>query len=343
MEKFKRYTDEATGVNPFVPYRKKLSDSTPAVLKFILNPLRMILLSPILFLFKLILILIFMLPYIAIQYVSIIIPIYAIKRLLHRYSSILCCGASLFTLLGFSTIKSKHVDLEGKEKPNHSTTLNHGDLIICNYVSFIELFYLNFKYSPTFAMIVKSSIENGESNYGVRPCGFFSALSYTFFGQFNDTQTYSDCKSLPEIIKQAREYKQGPVVIFPEAVTSNGRSVLKFQNNVFQDMEQVLRENKNYQVRVIGFKYTYEEFSPAYHLGNFWPHLFKVLTQFYNSLHVAHIYLNADDMKTLEQNFSVTAIKKIVLPKVLGIVSVNSSPADRERFLKEWNKGEKHE
>lgn len=43
------------------------------------------------------------------------------------------------------------------------------------------------------------------------------------------------------------------------------------------------------------------------------------------------------------QDFSVTAIKKLVLPKVLGIVSVNSSPREREKFLKEWNKSEKHD
>ena len=302
MEKYKRFTDQATGVNPFVPYRKKLSNQTTIVEKFIVTPLRALLVSPPLFLLKLLFIIISMIPYVLMQYVSLVIPINIIKRLLHRYSSILCCGVSLLTLLGFSTIKSKHVDLEGKPIFNPNSTFDHGDLIISNYVSFIELFYLNFKYSPTFAMVVKKKVESsGDCTFGVKPCGFFTALFHTLFGQYSETQTH-ECLSLPEIVKQARDYRRGPVVIFPEAVTSNGRSILKFQTEVFQDIEQVLKDNKNYQVRVIGFKYTYEEFSPAYHLGNFWVHFYKTLTQFSNTLNVANIYLKEEDMRILEHS-----------------------------------------
>jgi hypothetical protein len=38
-------------------------------------------------------------------------------------------------------------------------------------------------------------------------------------------------KSLNEIIEYSLKYQQGPVVIFPEGVTSNGRGTLQFQNN----------------------------------------------------------------------------------------------------------------
>ena len=54
MEKYKRFTDQATGVNPFVPYRKKLSNQTTIVEKFIVTPLRALLVSPPLFFIEII-------------------------------------------------------------------------------------------------------------------------------------------------------------------------------------------------------------------------------------------------------------------------------------------------
>ncbi|EFC40929.1 predicted protein [Naegleria gruberi] len=345
MEKFKKFTDDATGVNPFVPYRKKNSFRDLTTLqKFVLKPLRA-LISPVPFLIKFLLICIFLIPYFAVQHVSMIIPIGFIKRLLHRYASILCCGCALFTLLGFSGVKSKQVDLEGKDKKTVPSDIAHGDLIVSNYVSYIDFFYLNFKYSPVFAMAVKSKIENGEVIYGLKPFGFFGALYHTLFGQFSEStdNLHKDCQPLHEIVRDAKKYSRGPVVVFPEAVTSNGRGVLKFHNYFFDDMEQVLREDKNFQVVIIGFKYTYEEFSPAYHLGNFWQHIYGTLAQVYNTLNVAEIYLGEEDRKSLEQNFTLSAIRKLVLPKVLGIVSVNSSVSERQKFLKEWNSMNSHE
>jgi hypothetical protein len=45
------------------------------------------------------------------------------------------------------------------------------------------------------------------------------------------------------------------------------------------------------------YRYDYVEFNPAFHLDNFWGHLYHLLTQVYNSLHVRYIQLSESEKK----------------------------------------------
>jgi 1-acyl-sn-glycerol-3-phosphate acyltransferase len=124
--------------------------------------------------------------------------------------------------------------------------LDSGDLIIANHVSYVELLYLAFRYAPTFATIVYDPQSNGPK---VVCQGILGALMHVML-----KTSLSDEKGekLGDVVRKAKEKHWGPVVVFPEGCTTNGKAILRFQN-VFEGLDAVLKET-NTKIHIIGFR-----------------------------------------------------------------------------------------
>ncbi|OMJ19647.1 hypothetical protein AYI70_g4597 [Smittium culicis] len=95
----------------------------------------------------------------------------------------------------------------------------------------------------------------------------------------------SSVKSLSEITAEARSSNNGPVVVFPENTTSNGKALLNFLP-IFADSENIDPESN---IFIFALKYSYKNFSPTYSIGSAFKHLFGLCSQFYNKLSVVEV------------------------------------------------------
>ena len=122
-----------------------------------------------------------------------------------------------------------------------------GDLIIANWSSYVDVLYLAFRYNPTFVLPVFSPASTATRGSTGRHTGTGSAninnalpqpplLGYVGVpllamlaktGSLPETHS-TPPKSLFKTLKDARMKCAGPVVLFPEATTGNGRAVLRF-------------------------------------------------------------------------------------------------------------------
>lgn len=220
------------------------------------------------------------------------------------------------------------------------TYMNHGDIIFCNHVSYVELFYLAFRYAPTFTTIVETNDKKREdSRIAVVKNGFISALLNTLDESRTNDIDVSTVLSLAEVVKYCKLNKMGPVVVFPESVTSNGRSILSFQKQIFNDSNliKVLRDEK-IKIHLIGFKFEYQNFSPCYHhTCSPLRHLYGLTTQFYNKLIVRHIHLSETERLQLIAEFYPETVRSY-LNSSLRIQPVASARSEKQAFLQYWEK-----
>lgn len=103
----------------------------------------------------------------------------------------------------------------------------------------------------------------------------------------NLERTYSKdderCTTATELLAKAENGKRGPVVVFPEGTSSNGRGLLA--NSGALEGVQVRAE----RTHVLGFKYEWATFSPAYTVGSFFSCLYGTCSQVSNSLTVRYL------------------------------------------------------
>jgi hypothetical protein len=98
---------------------------------------------------------------------------------------------------------------------------------------------------------------------------------------------YDDCTdNLSDVIQFSKENHYGPVVIFPEVVTSNGNSILKFQRIFDEKLSRIISKNK-LKVHIISLSFKFKKFSPCFTIDNdgwdfFFHFLFGALYQVYN-------------------------------------------------------------
>ncbi|GAA5831490.1 hypothetical protein JCM11251_004042 [Rhodosporidiobolus azoricus] len=219
MEKFSRWRDPSTGVQPFLyPLPASAEPLAPAI-KILLTPFAALLGG----LRTLVIVLLLGAQLVLVGGVlrvfSVVPPAYAA---LSR-----ACNASIARLIlaviGVLWIKVETVQLKrtGRSPPNVPFTPKKGDIIVANHSSYIDLLYLAFRYNPTFLLPLSSPSTPGK---------------ISSFRRVSLIQAILSCGQLPqqpkpgqgESLQQALERANGPVVLFPEATTSNNRALLKF-------------------------------------------------------------------------------------------------------------------
>jgi len=91
---------------------------------------------------------------------------------------------------------------------------------------------------------------------------------------------------LQQIVEQAELESRGPVVVFPEATTTNGKVLLGCAPVIPNAQEQIKLQGR---VHLIAFRYEADDFSPVYTAGSFVWHFIQLCGQFSNRLTVRYM------------------------------------------------------
>ncbi|KAL9550924.1 hypothetical protein MBANPS3_004498 [Mucor bainieri] len=274
MEKYSRWRDASTGIQPFLPPVPPRTDSS---LLITLSNVIHIIVGPIQGIVKLVLIGLVALLYIVFVPVlgTVLTPIAPLKRVWTRLFSSIFIRLVLF-LSGFFHIKTETVSIRksrGSNGAKEAPHVKHGDVIVANWTSYIDILYLASRFNPVFTQVFL------ETNK-IKIISLWEAIRLV--GKIPESKPSSEdtVYTVQELSQKARKGKWGPLVVFAEGTTTNGRALLKFAP-VFEDYKV---DQKDGSFQIIAFKYEYGNMPPTYTVGNQFYHFFKLCSQFHNTL-----------------------------------------------------------
>eukprot|EP01126_Amoeba_proteus_P054998 TRINITY_DN6797_c0_g1_i7.p1 TRINITY_DN6797_c0_g1~~TRINITY_DN6797_c0_g1_i7.p1 ORF type:complete len:331 (-),score=46.29 TRINITY_DN6797_c0_g1_i7:167-1159(-) len=320
MEKFNRWADPRTGIQPFLP---PLAEPTNLLCWFF----QWFILGPILFIIRLPFILTFALLLFCTDFLCSMIPLPSVRRLLRRLFHFVLVRLLLF-FMGFWYIDSTYAVSRRRtpipsNSPGQGITRSH--VIVSNHNSYVDVLYLAYMFSPTFTATA-NYWQNGE----LRQEGV--AVKQTLFQAIWEVvlqpkRTFSECEPLDEILSTS----DGPVVVFPEGTTVNGK-VLLGCIPVISGTTNISKLN----IHVVAFKYRNNLFSPVYTIGSFWLHLIKLCSQVNNQLSVT--YVIEKDIQVIADDQSVEWPEKLysTLAMTLGIPQANIKVDVKHSFQEYW-------
>ncbi|KAJ2782284.1 Vacuolar protein sorting protein vps66 [Coemansia javaensis] len=149
-----------------------------------------------------------------------------------------------------------------------------GDVIIANHTSYVDVLYLVARYDPVFVEIDNASAR-------VRRISAWAALRAPA-RRTPALLPAREARPLRDVTEEARLRRLGPVVVFPENATSNGRALLQF----LPVLEPAENQDEKSALHIVALKYPFRSFSPAYSVGSQLAHLLRLCAQPYSSLTV---------------------------------------------------------
>ncbi|BGP12966.1 hypothetical protein JCM10213_006605 [Rhodosporidiobolus nylandii] len=220
MERFSKWRDPATGVAPFLLPLPAGQDALPPAVRFAVFPFAALLGGARTLLVLLLLGAQALLVEGVLRVASPLPPVYsALSRAANASIARL-----ILAVVGVLWIPTETVRLQrsGRSPPQVPFAPQKGDLIVPNSSSWVDLLYLAFRFNPTFVLPVlsPSTSASGKIN-GFRRVSLLTAVLSS--GGLPQVQQDGG-ESLEEALRKAA----GPVVLFPEATTSNNRALLKF-------------------------------------------------------------------------------------------------------------------
>ena len=190
-----------------------------------------------------------------------------LRRLVHLlFGGLLLLSLGLRTSVSYYPTRNRD---QGKAKPG--TKVTSQDLIIANHSSYLDILYFAYRYSPQFTTISPSGL---------------TLAQVSLFEAFKESITdirpqTSNAMPLSKLRKLAQQNNSGPVLVFPEGTTTNGRIIIGVQSVL-----DAVPEPKT--VNLISIRYPFEYQTPTFTGGNFWLHLFKLTGQVANYMEVVH-------------------------------------------------------
>lgn len=227
MEKYSKWKDPATGIQPFLDIKPKKRNQMMGAERLIWG-IKLFLLGPILCLLRLVLLFIMLVWFALVTTVFSVVPIPILRRFFLRYAHALGSRAMLF-VLGFHWIQSSTIDPRVRNKPSPvsaASRIQNGDIVVCNYTSYVQVLYLSFRLCPTFVSLVRCDASHPKAGYGVTR-GLFGAVVDVLLDRHPDVSS-PNLRPLRAIAEEAKSRRGGPVVVFAEGTTSNGQVVLRF-------------------------------------------------------------------------------------------------------------------
>jgi 1-acyl-sn-glycerol-3-phosphate acyltransferase len=276
MEKYSRWSDLSTGINPFVPQRRRFTSGWPVtILQATSGSLLALVRFPLVLVSGLVLALVNLV-------VSILSVVPFLGRLLKRLTEWLLCSWLLLLFGVFSSEEGANTRRLGLATAKSggskgSSRVAPGDVVVCNFTSFLEILYLAKRLSPVFVFATE-----GKSDL-VHVCGLLEAL-YRSVAMPVSADRVKPTRKIADVVKRA----SGPVVVLPEGVRSNGKAVLQFVP-VLQSLPAKTH------VHLVAFRYEFKSFSPSQPAGGAWPHLFWTAFHLYHTMRVT--VLSAKDLK----------------------------------------------
>lgn len=205
-------------------------------------------------------------------------------------------------LLGFHFIRSDVVSLKRssaarRSDATHARAPAHGDIIVCNHASFVDILYFAFRYGAVFAFPARHWPAGGaaiaQPPRTVRLLSAFDALRLSFghFGAgrrgpfaLDNDEFKRDAVSIGEASERAFREQLGPVVLFAEGCVSNGLAVLPFVP-VLANAKLPPRAH----VQVAALKYAKEGVAHEFVVRDGLSHVLWLLAQPNNSLTVLRL------------------------------------------------------
>ncbi|KAJ7179899.1 hypothetical protein C8R43DRAFT_870267 [Mycena crocata] len=254
MEKYSAYRDPGTGVQPFLPlvppprnFLAQLSVPFTLLIAAVRTALVLILLA---------------LHAILVGGLSVIfIPVPILHRFVTHIFTALTARLALL-ILGLFWISVDNVTRKRGRGPKDigSWSPHAGDIIVSNWVSWVEILWLAFRFNPIFVLPVAETIPSpagaaltseaishtpgrrtgtGSANVTatsraatprVPIIGFcqVSLLSILRFTGCSPPFGMSPVSGRHQSLEDIRKYAGRPLVVFPECTTSNGRALLRF-------------------------------------------------------------------------------------------------------------------
>ncbi|KAH7916202.1 hypothetical protein BJ138DRAFT_1053487, partial [Hygrophoropsis aurantiaca] len=272
MEKFSAFRDPGTGIQPFLtPIPPSETDVIAAALlpiRHIIGILRTSLILGLVFVY-----------FLLVRGVCLVfVPIPPLARFVRWSCTALLTRSTLF-LLGFWWIQADVVTRKRGKTPPVSWRPSAGDIIVSNWVSWVEILWLAYRYDPIFVLPVSDVEDIAVTGTGSQPISYtpgrktgtgsaaistpqrplssprtilgFQTISLLSIirltGQTPQTLSNTQCHSIEDIRRSADR----PIVVFPECTTSNGRGLLRFAN-VFNNIDV---PPKRYNVFVMCIRY----------------------------------------------------------------------------------------
>ncbi|KAI8979202.1 hypothetical protein BDF20DRAFT_905963 [Mycotypha africana] len=227
MEKYSKWRDPGTGIQPFLPPVTPRVDSNFLAIsrrgiRLVVGSMQGIVRISLIAMVTLLYILLVPISGSALT----IIP--PLKRYWNNVWTGLLLRLALF-LMGFFHIKTETLSIRKSRESNHAEKpkVQHGDIIIANWTSYIDILYLAYKYNPIFTQVFMDSDK-------VKVIGLWEAIQLTGKMPVSKPSTVERSYTVKELSDKAKRGKWGPVVVFPEGTTANGRALLKFAP-LFQD------------------------------------------------------------------------------------------------------------
>lgn len=105
----------------------------------------------------------------------------------------------------------------------------HGDIIIANHTSYVDVLYFYFRFNPIFTEYVSCE----KSQCKIRPITWWEAFLRCGTADMDGKKTSQRDRltSLGSLSSEAKKLRSGPIVLFPERTTSNGRGILRLYLN----------------------------------------------------------------------------------------------------------------
>ncbi|KAI8070888.1 hypothetical protein BC940DRAFT_235281 [Gongronella butleri] len=230
MEKYSRWRDPGTGIQPFLPPVPPRTESSilltlTNIIHYVLGPVQGILK----FAFVLVLGLVYILlvPLLGL----LLMPLPPLQRLWTRFWSSICLRLILF-FAGFFLIKTEITSIRrGKGGKSSRINVKPGDIIVANWTSYIEVLYLAFRFDPVFTQVIPSvnKVRVLTLWQAVRACVHIPPVSPEDVGL---TASSPQLMTLKQLQKQTT---RRAIVVFPEATTTNGRALLNFASPLFDE------------------------------------------------------------------------------------------------------------
>jgi len=329
MEKYSHWRDSGTGIQPFLPLKNLNSNSSLDNILFFLNTF---VLGPPLATIRLILISLIFLIYL-IQ--NIFINIFPNGSLKWLFGKLLFTWESRMVLfyMGFNWINSQKVTLTRgrKHAKKENIKVSHGDVIVCNCQSYIDIIYFLSKFNPIFVKI----FETGK----VKPVSFLEAIKN--IGSYPQLKEEEGAISLKDVINESKKNKMGPIIVFPEGTTTNGKGLLKFLP-VFKDFTP----KDDITLHVYTIKYQFYGHNISYTVGSKFIHLYKLCTKVNHNMTVKYlsseesqfndVAAQADLPNSIIEGQLGAHISKLI-GQVLRIRKTGLGAKDKQEFLDYYN------
>lgn len=333
MEKYREFADPSTGINPFVPIwvNKKLC-FYEKLLKMLLVPL---VICRLCFISLTIIFMIFL------NTILKLLIFQSFKDFFYQITQAIYCRLLLF-YFGFFYLDEQYayynrLKIKCTEQKIPFNYDDYGHIFLSNFTSFVDVLYLSCRLNPLFIVINK--------NGSLSPVCFFDILKLSL--QFSISDRTGLFKNIEQVHKYAKSKKIRNVVIFPEAMKSNGSCILLWKNDIFKNSEALLKNKCNlitfiYEINLLNQKLNHIYTSPH---TVFHPliHLTLLCFNIYNKIKI--IWLSEKDIaeSLKEKNFDNNEEFANYLRNLMGRMKpsggtlVDVKGDTLEKFVNYWN------